>query len=506
MPTDILTAVSSPAEAGVPYAAIHRFLDVVAEQELKLHGFVMMRGNKVFAEGYYAPFHKDFMHRMYSVSKSFSAAAVGLLAGQGKISLDDRVATYFPDKISENLHPYVAEATIRDLLRMASCYSGLTYGRYCPDWTKSFFQPELYNGRYPTHRVGTKFLYDTCAPLMCDAIVERVTGQPFMTYLVENALGEIGFSSDAWCVAAPEGYSWGGSGVVCTTRDLARFITLLKNGGRVGDRQLLPADFVKAATSKQIDNSNGPINNPLVKGNGYGYQIWITKENGFAALGMGSQIGWALPDKDVVVAMTADTQGDGRPGDAYALATAFKECVYDAIGEPYAPDPAEEARLTARLEALTFPHQKGAKHAPMQAVIANKTYMGNEDPAETVQGILSMSFTFDGDEGAWHYRTSRGDKVIPFGIGFNKEIRFPETHYYDKRITEAGGREFYALSSAAWTADNQLTLRVWIADSCVGNMTAVFDFADDALSYKMTKTAEFFLDEYDCTGTATLAE
>jgi hypothetical protein len=43
------------------------------------HSFMMIRHNKVFAEGYWKPFHKDWMHRMYSISKSFGGAAIGML-------------------------------------------------------------------------------------------------------------------------------------------------------------------------------------------------------------------------------------------------------------------------------------------------------------------------------------------------------------------------------------------------------------------------------------------
>ena len=48
--------------------------------------------------------------------------------------------------------------------------------------------------------------------------------------------------------------SWASSAVLCSTRDLARIARLTMLEGRWNGEQLIPRDFVKAATSKQVDN------------------------------------------------------------------------------------------------------------------------------------------------------------------------------------------------------------------------------------------------------------
>ena len=58
----------------------------------------MAKGNKIFAETYYEPFDDKFLHRMYSVSKSFVSVAVGLAMTQGLIKLDDKIVDYFITK------------------------------------------------------------------------------------------------------------------------------------------------------------------------------------------------------------------------------------------------------------------------------------------------------------------------------------------------------------------------------------------------------------------------
>lgn len=63
---------------------------------------------------------KERRHRMYSSSKSITALAVGLLADEGKIHLEDSICEYFRDHQPSKIHPWIQETTIRDMLRMAT--------------------------------------------------------------------------------------------------------------------------------------------------------------------------------------------------------------------------------------------------------------------------------------------------------------------------------------------------------------------------------------------------
>ena len=81
----------TPEQAGISSRAVLNFVKTLEENHFCTHSIVMARGRDIFAETYYAPFHKDYLHRMYSVSKSFIAVAVGLLLEEGKLSLDDKL-------------------------------------------------------------------------------------------------------------------------------------------------------------------------------------------------------------------------------------------------------------------------------------------------------------------------------------------------------------------------------------------------------------------------------
>lgn len=476
---------TTPAVAGVSYDNINAFLDAVENSRVMLHGFAFLRGDNIFAEGYYAPIHKDFLHRMYSTSKSYTSMAIGSLVAEGKVSLDDPVWKYFPDKMDDP-HPYIKETTLRNLLMMSTPFDRLTYGRYVPDWEYSFFHYP------PVVRPGTRFKYDTCATYMLDCIIERVTGKPFLDYLRDVALREIGFSDEAFCIQSPDHRSWGGSGVIATLRDTVRLATLVKNRGVAHGKQLLPADYIDEATSNLIDNSNEFPNVTTTEGRGYGYQIWQTYENGFAFTGMGAQCAIVLPGKDFVAVFYGDTQGEPNYGGIFDL---IKKHITDNIGTPYEEDPAAQAALEKRLANLKVPVPAGEAYSPVADKINGADYTLSINPMQ----IRSLRFEFNGDCGVMKYKTLRGDKEIPFGMAKNVNFLFPEKHYYDYQINVPSDRELNAFASAVWVKENELLLRVYVIDNNLGNLKAHFTFDGDKISVKMEKVAEWFMDEYEGT-------
>lgn len=94
---------------------------------------------------------------MYSQTKSYVGVAIGLLEEEGKLSIQDTIASHFPEKIGRELPPYLAGQTIRDMLTMhTSCQ--------CPYW---FTNPDsdrthlYFNEAAVTRPSGTLFAYDS---------------------------------------------------------------------------------------------------------------------------------------------------------------------------------------------------------------------------------------------------------------------------------------------------------------------------------------------------------
>lgn len=474
----LFSLANSPECVGIHSKAVMRFIKRIESEGICMHGFLLLRHGKVAAEGYWAPYTVQSMHRMYSVSKSFVSLAIGLMIDEGKIRLDDPVVDYFPDKIPEKVHPYLVQSTVRDLLMMATAHSETSYTRSDKDWVWTFFNNN------PTHPSGTIFSYDTAATVVLSTIVERISGTTFLEYMRPRLLDPVGFSKDAWCIMTPEGTSWGGSGVICKLRDMAKLAYVCMNKGRWCDEQLISETYVTAATSKQIDNS-------LNRNQGYGYQIWREKENGFAFRGMGSQFAFCFPDKDFLFTCIADTQGDDAAKTGIIEAF-WEELYYNLTEEVLLEDPESNSLLKKKIADLKILPQSGEKRSPIDEKINNVWY----ELADNPMGISRMRLTFNDDVGVWEYTNAQGDNQLQFGMGQVIANKFPQKNYFGDKIGTSPGIKYDCLSSAAWVEEHKLNMLVYITDNYLGTLKITFAFKGNEISIFMTKGAEWFLDEY----------
>lgn len=292
-----------PEEINIPSEAIVNFMKNLEDNNVNIHSFIMLYEDKIFAEGYYKGFNVDTKHRMYSVGKSFTSIAIGLLQNEGKIKITDNICDYFKDKLpKEGVHPYINQTTIKNMLMMETPHKSTTYKRYnSDDWVKSFFDVE------PSYAPGTIFSYDTSSTHVLSALVERVSNKSLMDYLREKILDYLNFSNEAEFLKDPMGVSQGGSGLLCSISDLAKVAYLCTNNGVYKGRQLIPLDYLKEATSKQTDTSMQPV---VDEKQGYGYQFWKSRNNGFAMYGIGGQIAICMPQYKITFITTADTLDD----------------------------------------------------------------------------------------------------------------------------------------------------------------------------------------------------
>ncbi|MFD0959077.1 serine hydrolase domain-containing protein [Paenibacillus chungangensis] len=475
---EVFSFAASPEQLGVPSSAILNFLKRIDREQICMHGFLMLRQGRIASEGYWAPYTEDSMHRMYSVSKSFVSLAVGLMIDEGKLRLDEKVARYFEDLIPEDLHPYLAESTVRDLLMMSTPHSSTSYTRTDANFAKTFFLKK------PSHPPGTLFSYDTAATVILNTIVERISGVPFLEYMRDRLLNPVGFTKEAWCIRTPEDTSWGGSGVICKLKDMAKLAYVCLNKGSWNGAQLISEDYICEATSKQIDNS-------LAGQYGYGYQIWIEQDSGFSFRGMGSQLALCYPQRELLFACISDTQGQAD-GEA-AIRAAFREEIWAQIEDSPLPEDTEAyAKLQNYIGNLQILPQRGERSSSYAQKIHGQWYILHNNP----MGISRMRFMFNGDEGVWEYENASGAHRLAFGVGKNVDGPFPQNNYFGKQIGVIPGSCYQCLASAAWVEEHKLNMLVYITDNYLGRFTASFAFEDNLISVHMLKTAEWFLDEY----------
>lgn len=353
----------APEQVGVCSRAVINFLDSIKDKKINLHSFMLLRHGKVAAEGHYKPFDKKMLHNIYSVSKSFTSAAIGIAIGEGLLSLEDKVVDFFPEKLNGEVHKYTAMMNIKHLLAMATVHPKST-DTNVDDWVKGFLNTS------PTHIPGTIFAYDTTGTHTLCAIIQKLTGVTVQEYLRTRLFEPIGIGEIEW-QSCPMGINKGGSGIKCTTEDLARFGQLYLQNGCFNGVQILPKGWVELSTSRIIDNTNTKM---LLDGkNGYGYLFWRMRNNAYCAFGMGGQFVIVVPDKEVVFVSTANTM---LYKDAHQqIIDSFWETLYPEIKpEVLEKDDIAFCELQQRLEKLDSIIAEGEKQSSVCRSVSEKKY------------------------------------------------------------------------------------------------------------------------------------
>ncbi len=293
---------STPEAQGVSSQAILDFVEAADKNINTLHSFMVVCHGKVISEGWWKPEGADKAHILNSVSKSFNAAAVGLAIHDGELHLDDRVLQFFPNDAPADASDNLKAMTVRDLLTMSGGHGT---------------EPKAPQGGAPSvkqflahpvpYKPGTHFQYNTMGSYVLSAIVTKVTGQTTLEYLKPRLFDPLGINTPRWD-RSPEGNSFGGYGLWLRTEDIAKFGELYLRNGKWHGAQLLPADWIKQSTTKQISNEkedHSKIGPDWEQG--YGFQFWRCRHNAYRADGAAGQFIVVIPDKDAVVAITADT-------------------------------------------------------------------------------------------------------------------------------------------------------------------------------------------------------
>ncbi len=470
----------TPESQGISSKKIINFIETIKKHKFGMQSFVLARNNKVISEGYCKPITKDFIHRIYSCSKSIVSLAIGKLYGEGKIKLTDKLVDYFPE-YKDICKEEFAKTTIEDALTMRICLPTTAYGGWKTDWIKSSFVRE---NDYPN---GMIFRYNSSASYLLDVIVEKMTGMTFLEYL-RPEFDKIGVSKNIECIKSPDGYSWGASGVLLTTIDFAKIGNLILNKGKFNGEQLLPYDYMQKATSKITDNAT--FSATTISTTGYGYQIWIDEE-GFSLHGMLGQQVHCLPLKNLMLVYNAIFMSNY---DNYARNLIYDMLmdIYESASDiPLAEDKESYDKLNSILESWEIPTGYGKAHSDYENVINGKKF----ELCDNAMGFKWVKFDFNKDYCVFNYENSRG--VFKLKFGYEKFIKdeFPEI-FSGKQAHSPYHKGYDVLNMLSWSREQSMVLQVKVIDIYKGELFINVNFKDDKMLLSINKNTELYMADY----------
>ena len=315
---DLPRAAQTPKEVSEAVDAFIEATETVPQdpEHITLHSIMILKHGEVVEERWLNGAGPDIPHTMWSVSKTFTSAAAGLAIRDGKLRLEDKVVSFFPDELPAKVSENLAAMTVRDLLTMTCGHDSEPRAvRSSNDpkasWTKAFLAQEV------PHKPGEYYLYNSMGTYMVSAIVQKVTGEKVGDYLNMRLWQPLHIEKPQFD-ESPQGISCGGWGLHLKTEDMAKMGQLLLQGGVWNGAQILPADWVKEMSSYQVPSAPSGTrfedlekaglnkdNNDWVQG--YGYQMWICRHGAFRADGANGQYIMVFPDKDAVLVLTTDS-------------------------------------------------------------------------------------------------------------------------------------------------------------------------------------------------------
>lgn len=279
------------------------FEQVLAEAAAseRMRSLLVMHRGELVVEAYFNGAGPEKPANLKSVTKTLASSLVGIALREGWVeSVDDPIGRYLPERVAA--WPDKAAITIRELLTMSSGLQPVDYGviQQRTDWVATLLAQSLRDEARGT------FAYDTPVLQLLTAVLEAASGRPveeLAAMLMEPFGGEVVY----WRTDG-QGLPLGGNDAYVRPRDLVRLGELFRRGGRFDGRQVVPADFARAATAQQIAPATDRVNHGTLSVRGYGYLWWLLVVDGtpaYAALGHGGQMLMVVPQRELVVLMTS---------------------------------------------------------------------------------------------------------------------------------------------------------------------------------------------------------
>lgn len=269
-------------------------------EELRVTNVVVLKDGECVAR---AEGDKEIRRNLYSATKSFTSAAVGIAVKEGLIAISERVCDAFEEELPVDPSENLRALTVRDLLTMcAGQDKGHLMGEDRPFLPARNWVRHALSQPFP-YKPGEVFVYNNTGPYLAGILVQRRAGCNLVDYLYPRLFQKLGIQRPSW-ESDPQGNTFGAGGLFLCVSELAKFAQLYLQRGNWNGKQILTEDWVTATASRQVNSGDS---NP----EGYGYLFWRGPEDSFRCDGKYGQYGIVLPRRNAVIAVNAECRDQG---------------------------------------------------------------------------------------------------------------------------------------------------------------------------------------------------
>lgn len=295
-----------PEDEGMSAAKLDEIDSFLANSgKYEILSLVVSRYGVIVYEKYWEGKDKAFVFPVYSVSKSFTSAMVGVSVHDGFItSLDEPVIpSYFAGYEMNDADPRKNEITLADLLTMRHGFAWTDNEDYYPSVTGDISDSSKVILDTPMAAdPGTIWNYHTGIGLILNDIIGRASGKDVPDYYDTGLFGPTGITSAKWQLDS-RGIPLGGIGLSLTARDMLRLGHLYLNNGVWNGTRIIDEAYIIESTSSKCKTGWKAD---------YGYQWFVREDLGsYYALGSRGQFLIVIPSQNIVIAINSnDYSGD----------------------------------------------------------------------------------------------------------------------------------------------------------------------------------------------------
>lgn len=447
---------SLPEAEGAYSDRMAEFLLSVREQGVKIHSLQIARNGKMVVDATFYPYDGETIHDVASVTKSVMTTLIGIAVDQGKLSLDDKMVSFFPDREIANLDARKEAITVEHLVSMTSglqCARDGTEGDSAIEMQRTADYVQYALDLPMAHEPGTQFIYCSPAISLLSPILMQATGMTTLEFARQYLFEPLGIQEVLW-ETDPQGNYRGWGDLSLHPRDMAKIGLLFLQEGRWEDEQVVSRRWVREARTAQSETPEGE--------DPYGYGWWLTPDipGVYRAEGRNGQYIFILPQWNMVVVSTGEGFEMGEIGEE--LLSTLSES-----DGPLEANPAGAAQMEAALRAITQPPAAGPV-APLPEVgraVSGQTYVFEPN----MLGLESVALEFDDSAEATAHIQVSGRPMAEMEIGLDGLYRF----YFDDVGRQSAVRgtwtdeQTFALEHNSVTANDQMVLLLRFEDERV---------------------------------------